>query len=83
VNVLTEDGGFATVLIRAEAVEACYGGNLPDRGEVVDWPVRTYITWAGREGNRFRVVGYSVHGELLASEVSSGGSRRRVEPVAS
>lgn len=79
VTVLTEGGGFVTVVFRAEALEAV-GGWMPSAGETVDLPVRGFVAWAGQEGNRFRVPGYSLAGDLCAAE-RAGESGRRVAAV--
>lgn len=73
VTVLTDDGGFALVLLRVELdgiapFEEALGGVVPERGQAVDWPIRNYITWAGPAGRRFPTVGYSVAGDILVAE---------------
>lgn len=76
-------GGYALVLLRADSVEHL-GGVIPSKGDAVDWPVRNYVSWQGRPGNKYAVVGHSVAAEELQAEYeektkSSTGSR----PVAS
>lgn len=68
VVVLTEDGGFASVLVGGAAL-ARLQGEVPSLGDSVDWRVRCYVTWQGSPGRRFATVGYSLAADLLRSAV--------------
>lgn len=76
-SVLTEHGGFASVVIRDQAVaDAGPSFALPAKGESITWPVRTFDIWRGPEGRRFRQTGFSLAGSVLASMTADTGSRR-------
>lgn len=77
VSVLTEGGGFVTLVIREEAL-AKVEGWMPAKGEQVDLPVYGYVAYRGEAPRRFAVPGYSLAGEVLAAErraSTSTGSR--------
>jgi hypothetical protein len=67
VTVHTDDGGYALVIMKDDAL-AGLGGTLPAAGDEVDWPVRNYVAWAGRAGRRFPTVGYSVATDVFVAE---------------
>lgn len=74
VAVLTDGGGFVTLIIREEALSKI-GGWLPAKGETVDLPVYGYVAYRGEPGRRFAVPGYSLAGDVLAAENSAEGRR--------
>lgn len=76
VPVLTEGGGFVTMIIREEAL-AKLSGEMPcAAGDVVDLPVYGYVAYRGEPGRRFPVPGYSLAADvLLAERASTGGAR--------
>ncbi len=81
-TMLTPDGGYAGVVMRAELVESCWRGVVPDRGQQMDLPVRGYISWQGNPGRRYPTVAFAVAGEVLAEEgatnhglIPAGGTR--------
>jgi hypothetical protein len=84
VVVLTDAGGFATVLFRDLAVAEA-GGFLPTVGDRLDVPVRCFASWQQTGTRKWVTVGYSFAGAEYASEAESrtGTGRRSAEPVAS
>jgi hypothetical protein len=80
VVVLTEGGGFVTVVFRDEAIAAA-GGFLPGAADKVEnLPVYAFIAWSGPEGARYSSVGVSFAGTVYAAENGSG--RRVAAPAA-
>lgn len=72
VVVLSEDGGYLTVVVRD--VPKSWGGELPRRGSSVEWPLRAYTTWAGPEGRRFAVVGWALATEVFDGVLAGAGA---------
>lgn len=82
-TVLTDFGGFASVVLSDEAIAAHHGGTVPSVGDEVEWPVRGFVKWLGSEGRKYTVVHYSVAADVAPGAdlaVTSGGSRR-AEPA--
>jgi hypothetical protein len=75
VTVLTEDGGFVTLVMRDEAIAAAEG-YLPSKGDEVDLPVYGYVAYRGNPGRRFAVVGFSFAGTVYAAQKASEGGKR-------
>lgn len=74
VTILTDDGGFVTLVVLDKAL-AVLGGEMPcAKGEKVDLPVYGYVAWRGEYPRRFAVPGYSLAAEVLAAEKSRTGS---------
>ena len=78
VTVLTEHGGFASVVLSDAAIEAA-GGLIPSPGDAVAWPVRPFVTWVGNPGRKFARPGFSVAADIIAA--TAGGKRSSVRPV--
>jgi hypothetical protein len=81
VTVLTEGGGFVTVIFRDEAIEAA-GGYLPGAGDKVEGlPVFQYVAWGGPEGRRYAQAAVSFAGTVYADEngKSAASGRRLAE----
>jgi hypothetical protein len=84
-TVLTDGGGFVTVVFRDEAVAAA-GGFLPGSGDRIEnLPVYQYVSWNGPEGRRFAQAALSFAGSVYADErgTSASAGRRLAEAQAS
>lgn len=80
----TDEGGYANVSMRGDTLEAALGGQVPDKGTEVEWPVRCMTQWTGAPGRRYQIVGYYVAGEVLEAATaasSRGGARAAVAAV--
>jgi hypothetical protein len=78
VLVLTDDGGFVTVLFRDEAVQAA-GGFLPERGDSLDGlPVLSYVARQNNNGRWFSQVGLSFAGAVYAADQAAHGTGSRI-----
>lgn len=71
-TVLTDDGGFATVLLGAEVLTAL-AGSIPVNGDRVSYKVRTFIAWRSQGSRKYPAVGLSVSADHLAT---TSGARR-------
>lgn len=78
-NILTDDGGFALVVLREQAV-ADSGGTLsiPEKGSRFEaMPTRPYLTWVGTPGRMTKALRLSIAGDVYASRLkATEGSRR-------
>lgn len=83
VVVLTDDGGFVTVILKADALEAARGGVVPERGERVEWPVWVSLEWVGPPTQRRTRPRFSVPTDVLVSMTQSGrkNGERRLAPA--
>lgn len=75
VTVLTQGGGFASVVLSEDAL-AALNGTLPSERDEVEWPVRPFVRWDGNPGRRFPRVALSLAAEhISASSSRPSGSR--------
>ena len=83
VTLLTADGGFATVVLMPDAL-AALGGELPEKGSEVTYPVRCFVAW-GRRGTRsYNYVGFSAASDVIEKRAAKPAQdgRRAASPVA-
>lgn len=75
VNVLTDDGGFVTLVMREESL-AQVDGWMPERGERIDVPVRMFVSRRESNGRWYSVPGVSLAGDVLSAENSTSSGAR-------
>lgn len=81
VVILTDGGGFATVVLSDEAA-AALGGELPNPGDEISYAVRPFTKWTRYGSRTVAGVGLSVAGDVTAERRSHEGRRLAPAPSA-